>query len=534
MKRVASKQTVLNEGKQKKPEASSEEKKKKNPIDCKCFARWGGCGGSDTLARGTGAQKRASKLILAPQGRLTEFKAYQEGGMQEEDLIQSWDQAEPPKEISLSSLSDLIPICIARDLSERPQQVAMTPSSQQIQASCLFLDVSQFTAISEHLSSEGMRGPERLAQHINQLFTQLLRIVGKAGGDIFKFAGDAVIVLWPVDLEAGENLAQVAHRAVQCACDVQETLPKMEIPGEEKFSLAFKCGVGVGTVAIVHLGGGKLLGLDHEGGGGNGVDAENRASRRDLDARHSRRVMDPRTHSLQSSTSDVSIARREYVAVGDPLKQAFSAEKLASRNDIIVSRQTWSLVSEHFSAKVPKGGKLAEGFVLVDEKGRKDLIKKRKPKEFQAPQKEWMLTYIPRSAHLFLEVEHHTRKDWVSELRRVTVLFINMGGACTGRGLLLPLPCQARALTDLVKTVPKQELATILTKHEGVDRLHEYFSAVQRAVLDYEGSINKFLMDDKGSTVIAVFGLPPISHENDATRGVLASLVRAAAQTPAS
>jgi len=58
-------------------------------------------------------------------------------------------------------------------------EVAVTPSSQQIQAACLFLDVSQFTAISEHLSSGGMRGPERLAQHINQLFTQLLRIVGK-------------------------------------------------------------------------------------------------------------------------------------------------------------------------------------------------------------------------------------------------------------------------------------------------------------------------------------------------------------------
>lgn len=28
----------------------------------------------------------------------------------------------------------------------------------------------------------------------------------------------------------------------------------------------------------------------------------------------------------------------------------------------------------------------------------------------------------------------------------------------------------------------------------------------------YEGSLNKFLMDDKGSTLIVVFGLPPITH----------------------
>lgn len=36
-----------------------------------------------------------------------------------------------------------------------------------------------------------------------------------------------------------------------------------------------------------------------------------------------------------------------------------------------------------------------------------------------------------------------------------------------------------------------------------------------------EGSLNKLLMDDKGSTLIVVFGLPPVSHQNDAVRAVL-------------
>ena len=35
----------------------------------------------------------------------------------------------------------------------------------------------------------------------------------------------------------------------------------------------------------------------------------------------------------------------------------------------------------------------------------------------------------------------------------------------------------------------------------------------------------EFLMDDKGSTLLAVFGLPPLAHENDATRAVLSSLL---------
>lgn len=48
--------------------------------------------------------------------------------------------------------------------------------------------------------------------------------------------------------------------------------------------------------------------------------------------------------------------------------------------------------------------------------------------------------------------------------------------------------------------------------------------AVQNSVYEYEGSINKFLMDDKGSTLVAVYGLPPVGHADDPTRGVLAAL----------
>lgn len=53
---------------------------------------------------------------------------------------------------------------------------------------------------------------------------------------------------------------------------------------------------------------------------------------------------------------------------------------------------------------------------------------------------------------------------------------------------------------------------------DAMRRAHNVLVAVQDAVYKYEGSINKFLMDDKGSTLIAVFGLPPLAHTNDVRR----------------
>lgn len=39
----------------------------------------------------------------------------------------------------------------------------------------------------------------------------------------------------------------------------------------------------------------------------------------------------------------------------------------------------------------------------------------------------------------------------------------------------------------------------------------------------HEGSLNKLLMDDKGSTLIVCFGLPPLMHQDDPVRAILAA-----------
>eukprot|EP01084_Bolivina_argentea_P157026 273638_1 len=57
------------------------------------------------------------------------------------------------------------------------------------------------------------------------------------------------------------------------------------------------------------------------------------------------------------------------------------------------------------------------------------------------------------------------------------------------------------------------------------DLLQKAVKTTQKCIYRYKGSLNKFLFDDKGSTVIAVFGLPPITNFDDCTRGVLAALL---------
>lgn len=39
-----------------------------------------------------------------------------------------------------------------------------------------------------------------------------------------------------------------------------------------------------------------------------------------------------------------------------------------------------------------------------------------------------------------------------------------------------------------------------------------------------QGSVRQFLVDDKGSVLIAVWGIPPNSHEDDPLRAILAAM----------
>lgn len=49
-------------------------------------------------------------------------------------------------------------------------------------------------------------------------------------------------------------------------------------------------------------------------------------------------------------------------------------------------------------------------------------------------------------------------------------------------------------------------------------------SIIQKALFQFEGSISRLQIDDKGIVLKAAFGLPPFFHENDPARAVLAAL----------
>lgn len=103
-----------------------------------------------------------------------------------------------------------------------PQQVLgrlaraplVEPEATGIHAAVLLLDLSGFSSTADRLAREGgADGVEELTALVNDVFEQLIETVHSHGGDVIRFAGDALLVLFPVD----RDRAAVARAAVQCA-----------------------------------------------------------------------------------------------------------------------------------------------------------------------------------------------------------------------------------------------------------------------------------------------------------------------------
>src|ERR1700749_15635 len=93
----------------------------------------------------------------------------------------------------MEAICSYIPASILNYLMSNAETELKPPFRQNYSSCALFADISGFTALCESMSGKD----EYLAKHLNSYFELLVRTMSSQGGDVFKFAGDAILVLWP-------------------------------------------------------------------------------------------------------------------------------------------------------------------------------------------------------------------------------------------------------------------------------------------------------------------------------------------------
>jgi class 3 adenylate cyclase len=263
---------------------------------------------------------------------------------------------------------------------------------------------------------------------LNDYFGDLIDAVISSGGDIVKFAGDALLAVWPA---AGDDLAPTVQAAALCGQRAQQILRDRKTRDGETLSL--RIGIGTGVVSTASVGGERN--------------------------------------------------RWEFVVSGKPVREATIAAELAERGDVVLG----PLAAKRAVPSVHGVG-LSEGHLRLEGINCGPPLLPQPIPELEAEHEKKILGYIPGAIHSRLDSGHG---NWLGELRRLTVLFINLPGLDHGT----PLPIAQKVMLSL-----------------------------QTALYRFEGSVNKLSADDKGVTFVAALGLPPLAHEDDALRGVLVAL----------
>ncbi len=336
----------------------------------------------------------------------------------------------------LDTLVSYVPALVTRRLTTDPAPIT-APLLERSPAVALFADVSGFTPLAERLSQRGPQGIEELSRLLNTYFGQLIDLITAHGGDIVKFAGDALLALWPVADLPGDGFAQptaaayaAVLSAVQCASTAQRALQGFDAT---EARLALRMGVGMGEVLLEHLGG--------------------------------------------------EYGRWHLLVAGDLLPEVTALERQAEPGEVIVSPQAWGLVQAACTGEVlPLGGIRLTSV--------------------RAPIPPFPLHRAPLTAETIPAVQAYVpgairtrliagQTGWLAELRRVTVIFAHL---------------------------------PTLDHRTSVDHAHHIVRALQTAIYRYEGSVDKLSVDEKGVSLLAVLGWPPLAHEDDPARGVQVAL----------
>jgi class 3 adenylate cyclase/tetratricopeptide (TPR) repeat protein len=253
-----------------------------------------------------------------------------------------------------------------------------TPLSENFEAVVLFADISGFTMLAERLAQRGPSGVETLAGILNEYFGQLIDIVHEYGGDVVKFAGDAVIAIWLIEAGTGDEIIQADRQAwtlhvAECALKIRGQLLNYKV---EETTLYLKLALSTGRVGEVHVGG--------------------------------------------------VFNRWEFLMTGGPFGELSIANGLAKPGDILLAPSAWGLIPEDCQAaplEFQFNDKLMQAARLKSLLQSSTLSISHENLSISDAAENAMRVYIPGTIVSRLSAGH---SGWIAELRRVSILFITL------------------------------------------------------------------------------------------------------------
>ncbi|KAJ3208303.1 hypothetical protein HDU67_006817, partial [Dinochytrium kinnereticum] len=417
------------------------------------------------------------------------------------------------------------------------------PHCRTVKASVALIDISGFTSLTAELAKRGKISSELITQAVSEYLSDIINVVSDYRGDVIKFLGDALLICFDetkegeiVDnLKADDDAYRAsAYKSIACAAEVMIKCgtkaielpnvsptagePTLSLQAEGSTSIAhlkLHITVGAGSITHVIIGSpikaqrcdycisgdilheiGYLLGETLPGEMGLTAELRNITTFRNppdwaFDKNESRifRSGDGDSESLIFTQLAMETVRsmalknipKCYTESNDDLEDKFQpvqyrnaelSEPASFCRMFINQSLVWKMEQEDFVSEAPKG------YRKMSALRRSFSTTRSYSGGFESCSPE----------HIIINPPKYSTKSLISEFRFLSIMFIKLN-----------FPYEP-------------EMAQII------------YQDVVEILMECGGFIQQFSVDDKGQTLLSIFGLPPKTHENNAIFAVKAAV----------
>ncbi|MBN2303763.1 MAG: adenylate/guanylate cyclase domain-containing protein [Anaerolineae bacterium] len=362
----------------------------------------------------------------------------------------------------LRALQHTLSNYIASPLPRKPDNAHRC---QPVEGALMFTDLAGFTSLMEANAAHGRAGAEALLAVLNDYFDMMIEIIGKSGGTLLEFTGDALLVQFP----CSQLLTDATAQAVRTGLRMQRAMirhAQIDTP-QGTLSLGMRIGIHTGRFLTATIG---------------------------------------------------TPLRMEYVLLGETVRQTKLAEGAGKTGRVCLTDTAYRQVKDLFRFKPgPSGYHYVVDILSTIELGGYELVpnQRRPPRailldrsieglvtaiEQAVDMVEPLASYLPMPV-LNLLVESAARRRITPDFAAPTVVFVNLIGLSESASL------------DLSDEENKALTATF----------SRAFAFINAAVESRGGILKKVTYHLSGSDIMILFGVPN-AHTDDPVRAARAAL----------
>jgi adenylate cyclase len=149
-----------------------------------------------------------------------------------------WDERRAKRRL-IQRFGSYVPPELVREMLEKPGDYTMQARNQEL--TVMFCDMRGFTRMSEDME------PVALQQLLNQLFSELTRLIRETRGTVDKYMGDCVMAFWGAPVPMADH----ARLAVQTALKIDQAVKQINLLQQQEdlscAGMALNMGIGLNT-----------------------------------------------------------------------------------------------------------------------------------------------------------------------------------------------------------------------------------------------------------------------------------------------